>query len=258
MSPKKCRKRKRSVLFLPDDAIWCNTSPAQKRLIWKTLLSVLNWDGSIALKLLILGYVIKLEPVNNMGCVVCIENWQSAAKICNECGAAEVWRQRKCIWSEYNQQTDVKKWQWPELVYLSDLDVRCGAMHAFLMKKNRFLNAKECVDIYRQLVLCMPNTCQQIVGSKINGFKNIIQILLCCFHPEIPNETVNIFSIINKERERYGCIPGGPCTIDCLAVQLHKDVEVASRLTSRQPHFDPVAFRQFLFNGPRRKNIALC
>jgi hypothetical protein len=224
-----------------------------RRGVWKALdvalLAEAGWKTS--LKLLVFGYAIGGDEASK--CVVCVDHWRSAAKLCNECGASTIWQQRSTLWSAYSQRvtTNAKSWVWPEVAQLSDLDVRCAAMQAFLLKKNCFLNAQACIDIYRRLTRGLPNMFDQIAAAEQSKFKNIIQAVICCFHNESACESVGIYGIIEKDRQVYGPFDASVTTSDDPAVQLHKAIEVASRMTPRRIHLDPHDFLFFLNQGPK-------
>lgn len=221
---------------------------ANRREIWKSFSSVMPWIR-LSLKVLVFGYAV---GVNDNGCCdVCTDHWRSAARICNECGAAVIWQQRLKLWTGYSQRVmaTAKTWVWPEVSQLSDLDVRCAAMRAFLMKKNCFLNAATCVDVYRRLTRQLPNMFEQLAEAQPSGFKNIIQTLICCFHNETAFETIGIYNIIDTDRRAYG-VDKASINQDDAGVQLHKAVEVASRFVPRRNHLDALDFNLFLSNGP--------
>ena len=246
-------------VYGPSNGVYGRESPADYRRrigIWKAVFKL--WksrERSVLVPLLILEYAADDDVGGRKNClievgrcIVCVTNWESAARLCNECGANDIWKQRQNLWSDYLRQVPVKQCRWPNLKQISDLDVRCGAMRAFLIKQNRFLNAEWCEEVYRQLTRDLPNLVSQITNKDTGA--NITRTLLCCFHPEVTHLTVSISAIMIQDLRKCGYVFSNCC--EDPATQLYKQVEADSRTVSRRSHLDPCAFSQFLIQGPKK------
>ena len=72
--------------------------------------------------------------------------WPAIARICNACGASKIRLSAFGFGTNMLTESDkmVKQWKWPILNQLVDIEVRCAALKAFLLKQNRFLTAPQC------------------------------------------------------------------------------------------------------------------